>query len=1266
MSRKALNSGSEKMLKREYSSLQEVLLYAAEHCPERGATYIDAGGKETFVSYPEMLTQAMTWLKSLQDRGIKPGDMLLAEIVEPKQYHRLFWACVFGGIVLAPIPQPATWELGSEAILTLERVWKKLDSPALIVQDIHRENVLSLKEEGFQGLECIVTDELLSDEPGVRYREQSGDMAYIQFSSGTTGDPKGAMLTYENIRCSCYSIAAGIQMGEDAPVFSWLPHTHNLGIFVPFVAAMMLTNKLYYMLPSTCIRNPLLFLQKISEHRGAWYCTNNFGIDWLTSQIPEEKLKNLDLSSLRGIFAGAENISKSVVEKFLDKFAICGLRGDVMRPGYGLAEGTVAVAITTREGGYEVQQISRGELMRSGRVVRADPENASDCMNLSGNGPPIGGITMRVADDDGNTVDEGIIGEVELQGKCVYKGYYGESEGLYSNVRDGWLQTGDLGFFKEGILYIAGRKKDVAIIRGVNYMLTDLEDMLYRKLGLPRGVLAVASVFNTQQQQEEMIVFAEHKDSLEKFIPWRRSIIQAVNEELSLNLQLVIPVEAIKKTSSGKIQRLGMKMQYESGQYADVEAKIRRLVGKENLSQTHLNETENETQSIIRKCWAKALKLPEGEISVDESFSALGGQSVQAYWLLGILAKEFEIELDHEIIVLCKTIREMESYIEERRAEAGREAECEDKSLQKDTKRQVAITGLAFRLPGAKTQEEFWSNLTGKKDSISKVSSVRRDLAGEPSWDNWMGEIDDIDSFDHDFFDIKEEEAEFMDPQQRVLLEVTHEALADAGIITDDMDEEKRAGVYTGVGVNSYFPMVIDYMRENGMRDVDPKTALGNMANIAGARISHQYNFVGPVMAIDTACSSFLTALHYAAKAVEEGSITGAVVTGSNIMPSSHIYALLSKAGIISSTNRSKVFDKDADGSILGEGVVVVYIESLRHAIDKSKHIYGLVRGSAVNNDGFALSVMAPNPRGQHNVLRQAYRDAGVDPGDISYFEAHGTGTKIGDPIEISALSKLCEGVGVGNGIPVGSVKTNIGHLLWAAGGAGLVKVLLCMKYGLLVPSLHADNVNPLLQMDKSPFRVISETEEWKAPEGKKRLAGITSLGLGGTNAHVIIEEWNAPAGAYTPGKRHVLALSAKTKKALIRTIENTKSFVESTEGSCVADLCYTSGRCRKHYEYRAACILTEGEASFGEIKMGKKDSAKRRGIEIDWDDVFGRAEGGTDIKDILDKVMELYLLGADIPWELVYPDGSGRMISIPAYPFERNSVWLKNRHLSA
>ena len=366
------------------------------------------------------------------------------------------------------------------------------------------------------------------------------------------------------------------------------------------------------------------------------------------------------------------------------------------------------------------------------------------------------------------------------------------------------------------------------------------------------------------------------------------------------------------------------------------------------------------------------------------------------------------------------------------------------------------------------------------------------------------GFLEHVDQFDADFFGISPREAVFVDPQQRLLLEVTWEAIEDGGQVPERL-AGAPVGVFVGISTN-------DYAQLQAMRGgaSDGYRITGSAASIAANRISHHFDFRGPSLSIDTACSSSMVAVHLACKSLWDGECDLAVAGGANLILVPEVFASFAKAGFLSPDGQCRAFDAQANGYVRGEGVGMLALKPLSRAIADGDPIYAVIRGGAVNQDGRTNGLTAPNRLAQEAVLRAAYRHAGVPPEQIDYVEAHGTGTLLGDPIELAALGAvLSEGRDVDRLCALGSVKTNIGHLEAAAGVAGLIKTALALHHREIPPSLHFSQPNPHIAFDELPVRIQCKTDVWP-DRGRPSLAGVSSFGFGGTNAHLVLEE--APA----------------------------------------------------------------------------------------------------------------------------------------------------------
>jgi acyl transferase domain-containing protein len=539
------------------------------------------------------------------------------------------------------------------------------------------------------------------------------------------------------------------------------------------------------------------------------------------------------------------------------------------------------------------------------------------------------------------------------------------------------------------------------------------------------------------------------------------------------------------------------------------------------------------------------------------------------------------------------------------------------------TNEPIAIIGIGCRFPGADDPQAFWQLLRDGVDAITEVPAERFSLnafydpdpavAGKTNT-RWGGFLKQIDQFDPHFFGISPREAARMDPQQRLLLEVAWEALQDAGQVADCL-AGTQAGVFIGISNNDY-----GRIQFSDPRRIDAYAGTGNALSIAANRISYLFDFRGPSMAIDTACSSSLVAVHLACRSLWNGESNLALAGGVNLILSPAITINFTKAGVMAPDGRCKAFDAQANGYVRSEGAGVVVMKPLSRALADADPIYAVVRGSAVNQDGRSNGLMAPNPLAQEAVLREAYRHARVSPGDVQYVEAHGTGTLLGDPIEVKALGAvLGRDRPTGRPCALGAVKTNIGHLEAAAGIAGLIKVALALEHREIPPNLHFREPNPHIPFDRLPLRVQTTLGPWPVDSGPA-LAGVSSFGFGGTNAHVVLEQAPRSNPRIRGAERgignreignskstHLLPLSARSPEALRSLARAYQDFLSAPFETSLHDICYTAGVRRGHYDYRLAVTghsreqLDEGLQAFlqGEARpglaSGRKDSGHQR-----------------------------------------------------------------------
>lgn len=628
--------------------------------------------------------------------------------------------------------------------------------------------------------------------------------------------------------------------------------------------------------------------------------------------------------------------------------------------------------------------------------------------------------------------------------------------------------------------------------------------------------------------------------------------------------------------------------------------------------------------------------------------------------------------IDHLREQLAPVGVEQDDVLQQADAEASRPSAAADDI---DSSERIAVIGVACRFPGGVgNPEQFWTLLENGVDAIGERGPGVSPAAGST---RRGGFIDEVDCFDAGFFRISPREAELVDPQHRLLLEVVWEALEQAGIAPGRL-AGSDTGVFVGVMGHDYERLL---RQQGSAQPIDPYFATGNANSIAAGRIAYYYDWHGPTLAVDTACSSSLVATHLACESLLGGECGLALAGGVNLLLHEDMFAAFEQAGMLSPEARCKTFDASADGYVRGEGCAVLVLKRLSEARRDGDPVWAVIRGSAINQDGASAGLTAPNQKAQQAVIEAALRKGGVAPHALRYLEAHGTGTRLGDPIEVLAASAaLGAGRSAEELLLLGSVKTNIGHLEAASGVAGLIKVMLSMRHGLIPRHLHLRQLNPYLDWAGLPVEVVGEARAW--PAGSK-LAGVSSFGFSGTNAHVVLEEYTAEPANATQSSA-LLLLSAKRPELLQTQARQLHEALGALGEADLPDIAYTLQVGRDAMEYRLALAggsLAElrqalarflaGEAGIRQLWQGRSsgqqgellgsfvlDEAFNASIATSLAGWFARGELG--------KLAELWVQGLDVDWCRLYGANPPRRIGLPTYPFVKERHWLPQAAVQA
>ncbi|KAA1188678.1 beta-ketoacyl synthase N-terminal-like domain-containing protein [Paenibacillus sp. B2(2019)] len=611
--------------------------------------------------------------------------------------------------------------------------------------------------------------------------------------------------------------------------------------------------------------------------------------------------------------------------------------------------------------------------------------------------------------------------------------------------------------------------------------------------------------------------------------------------------------------------------------------------------------------------------------------------------------------------------------------------------------RDIAIIGLACKLPGADHPQQFWSNMENGISSVVPFPKSRKQdmdvflpehLRGSDPYFSG-GYLENLDQFDAEFFRIPSKKAESIDPYQRLFLETAYEALEEGGYGGTKLHGSKT-GVY--VGNDHTHRMLFSYLDVQRTRDAD--TLLGSWTGILASRISNYLNLNGPSLVVDTGCSSGMAAVHTACQAIRNKECTMAITGGINLF----LYPIVQNSMLETSKDTTRVFDRSPGGVTWGEGVVVLLLKPLQKAVQDRDHIHAIIKGSALSNNGSTSKLAEMSAEGIRNAITDAWEDAKIDPETITYLEAHGLATKLGDSIELSGItSAFRTRTDKKQFCAIGSTKGNIGHLVAGSGVASLLKVIGALKHKTLPPSGGFQEPNPFIPFVQSAVYVNDRKVAWEV-EGTPRRAGINSYGYSGTNCHLIVEEAFSDNGSKEVAvskttspekeqrlKMHIFTLSATNETSLIRLVNAYISWIEDHPSSAIGDLCHTANTGRGQHEYRLAIPVTSLEELLirlqeiissgirylrdkGIYAAGSSDTAiteSQRRKQSETANLLLQAalqdrKAPVEQTEIAREICQLFVNGAVLDWKLWYKDSSWNKLSVPVYPFNRTRHWAQ------
>ncbi len=1156
------------------------LLLARSSESHAGVTTLDKRGNVSALSYAELHAKAAQLCAGLQSAGLRPGDRLVLQLSDALDVMVGFWGCILAGVVPVPLNTAPFYDRHNSqtdrlvsAVVSF-RCRAVLTSPELCEPITALLGAVETTTPGVFNTRVVnIADcRAVTTAPSI-HKPAPDDPAAMFLTSGSTGAAKGVVQTHAAMLAMA---DATIQMNgfTSADVtLNWMSLDHAGSLVFLGVMPLALGAPQVHVPIDYVLKDPARWLDLIETWGASITWAPNFVFSLLLDRQEQLQSRRWDLSSMRFMVNAGEAVVSATARRFITLLQQFGLPEAALRPAFGMVETCSGITWST---GFRLQ----------------DTSDADTFVSL---GPVIPGAAMKIVDEAGATVAEGVEGRLLLKGASVFNGYDGEDPSNVGLLTDGWLVTGDLAYIKAGELHVTGREKDMVIINGNNHYCHEIEAIVGKFPAIASDCVAAVGVRSADENTESLVIFyalanraaAGSDGDLEKSV--RSEVARLAG--LAPRALVALRPEEFPRTEIGKIKRNLLKRRYENGEI-DQSAATRMNARHIDEAEAHDSEAFRALVAGISAIWQRALRLES--VGLDETFFELGGSSLLAIQV----QHELELLLGREVSMVelfdTPSIRAMAEHFSGRRESSDRTdtAPSTQPGTRTSQSGDIAVIGVACRFPGAHGPEAFWRVLEEGVETLTFFTAEEAIAAGvpyerahDPAQVNVAPVLDDVEGCDLDFWKYAKREAELLDPQQRVFLETAWEAFEDAGYVPGSA--LGKVGVYASAATNTYLQNNVyansAWVEENGGNLLTVNSVPGFNVMVANdkdylpTRVSYKLDLTGPSMGIQTACSSTLVAVHEAARALREGECDMAIAGGCALMLPQHAGHYYEEGMINSPDGHCRAYDREAKGTIFGSGSGAVLLKRLDRALADGDAIYAVIKGSAVINDGGQkMGFTAPSMLGEYRAISQAIENAGIDADSIGFVEGHGTGTPIGDPIEVQALTKAFRHSTQRSGYcALGSVKTNIGHMGIASGIAGFIKAVLALHHKTLPATLHFTEANPAIGFSTTPFYVSNRTREWEAGTNPRR-AGVNSLGIGGTNVHVILEEAPLQAPVETLRDVYVLPVSAGSAAALRDKLAAIAEFVARHPEVALADLAFTHQRGRLAMACRRAIVFSD------------------------------------------------------------------------------------------
>lgn len=1160
----------------------------------KGITFTHEDRDDEFCSYDELKEHCAKLAAYLKKKGVKRGDEVLVHSADLKYFITSMWACFYGGYIAVPIDNGSN----DTKAQTIKYILDSMKDPYIICDSISKEYYSGeFADRAFDITGIDLETDKFECEPPVSMKPE--DVIYILHSSGSTGTPKGIAINLKNVIVNAQSVIRKYNVDDKDVFVAWQPLTHCFGLlvfhFVPFIA-----NADQILIPTAdFMRDPLVCLRKVDMYRGTMLGMIPFALKKFINYCKQSKETfHCDLSSLRGIFLGGEQINLEICEEFLDVIEKYNSGRCVFIPTYGLTEATAIISLHDNREFMKKYHIVSGSIEIGNKIDPLNDINSS-CYYI-GNGMPLDCMKAKIVDEKNNDLDENTIGRLVVSGENISPGsYYKGKVTPLKEYENGWLDTGDLAFIADGKIVIVGRNKEILVMNGMKFAVSDIENIVIDTVKDVFSKVAVCNGFCKIKASEQVYVFIESDISLDNikerkiFLKYRDIIRKNVFEETGLLIENVFPIVKIPVTGNGKTKRLELSNQINLGMWDECENKIKvPMYAEKNAGVDKM--TIEKVRDIIKEIISGSTKLLVDDIDIQ--FHDYGIVSAEIPRVVKEINEKFGTDIEVSGIFNYPNIRKLADFVYENMNSKTAEKPVVVEEDNSDKSNKLAIVGMSCRYPGgANSIDEFWKVLEEGIDGIIDVPEDRWELERYYDSDKTApGKMycrtggflhTDIYGFDTKLFNMSPKEALAVAPEHKILLELTLEAYENGNLNITDYNGT-NTGVFIGISTNEY---TATQLYSGDYKKIDAYALTGTCFSTCCGRISYTFGFEGPCLAVDTACSSSLTALQVACQSLKGRQTDTAVVGGINLMLTPAPNIGFSKLQATSPEGHCKSFDDSADGYGRSEGAGVIIIKRLEDAERDNDKIFGVIRAAAINQDGKSNGLTAPNGAAQEKIIKKALKEAGIDAGMVSYVETHGTGTKLGDPIEAGALTKTY-GEARRNKSPlmIGSAKSNIGHTEAGSGMAAMIKVLMSMDHDEIPGNLNFNTPNTFIDWKNNNLSVVAKNTEWKS-DGGHRYAGISGFGFGGSNAHIIVEDYfdktQRVSDTGEKGCDLMLKLSAKSEVSLKQYAEKYVEFLSKCPDEDIPSILKLANTSRVDYESRLVVTGSDKETIIARLK---------------------------------------------------------------------------------